>query len=217
MDIFSQIICVVAFVVLLFFLAYLYINRPRKEPDTRPEDVALLAKNNGWAFVEKSQKLDELIETNRFGYMGGACKTQLVCSQTINGYQTFIFDCLATTYISGIAIEFEELNLPSFCIVERLIDSRLQKAEGSPIEPERLPKFVGAKVHVYAAADDHDEVCSIIDANRKLQALFKRRDIGYVCLRGSVIIVYFLTKYPADDRGFTKFNQYAQSISQLFD
>ena len=217
MTLFSQIISAIAFLVLLLFLGYLYINRPRKEPDTRPEDVALLAKNSGWAFAEKSERLDELIEINRFGYMGGTFKTQLVCSQTINGHQTFIFDCLATTYISGIAIEFEELNIPSFCIVERLIDNRLQKAEGSPIEAERLPKFVGAKVHAYAAADDHDELCAAIDENPKLQALFKRRDIGYICLRGNALIVYFLTKYPADDRGFTKFNQNAQSIAQIFD
>ena len=217
MNLFSQIICAIAFLVLLLFLAYLYINRPRKEPDTRPEDVASLAQKNGWAFVEKSQKLDELIDINRFGYMGGRFKTQLVCEQAISGDKAYIFDCLATTYISGIALEFDGQNLPPFTIVERLIDNRLERAEGSPIASERLPKFVGAKVHVYAAAEVHDTVCSFIDENQKLQTLFKRRDIGYICLRGQTIIVYFLTKYPADERGFAKFNQHIQSISQIFE
>lgn len=216
MMLFFKIISGVLAVAILLVLLYMLVKRFKKEPDTRPEEIEAWAVENGWRFAHQSEPLETLIQNNRLEYMGETYRLRNVCVQERDDRKIYLFDGLTETGLSGIVVKFEQQAIPPFYVVERLIENRLQTTIGTVIEPDKLPKFVEAKVSVYAAAEHHAEVCTLIDQHADLQTLFKRRDIGYVCLCDTAIAVYLLTRYPADERGFAKLNQRVDALTQLF-
>lgn len=206
-----------ASMILIAFVSYLLWDHSKKSVDTRPEEIAALASKNGWAFSYTSDLLNKLIIDNKSGYMGGSATYLNVCYQRQTNRDVYIFDCNTVSHISGVAIRFDEQNLPPLRVAERLILNRLvQSAADVPIEPSQLPQFVRAKVLAHAPADHHGQICQLLVENNQLQGLLKQRDLGYFYMGGEIVVFYFLTKYPAAERDFGKVIKRAEQIAQIF-
>ncbi|MFK7801293.1 MAG: hypothetical protein AB8G95_06660 [Anaerolineae bacterium] len=218
MGIFNAIYLIIAAIVLIAFVSYLLWDHSKKTIDTRPEDIERLAIQNGWEFSTRSKGFSQFIAAHNLGYMGREAPILHVCSQKQGGHQAFIFDCFAATPISGVAIQFKNQQFLPLRVVERLIINRLsQLPADTSIAPDRLPQFVRAKVLVNTPAEHHDQICKLIDENSELQRLFKQRDLGYFCMSHDTAVFYFLTRYPADERGFTLARTRVENIIGIFD
>ena len=217
MNIFSGILLTIATLILIAFVSYLLWDHSKKSIDTRPEDVEKLANENGWGYSKKGNELNQLIEKNALGYMGSKATVHHTLTQKQGNQTHYIFDCHAATPISGVAIHFEGQQFLPLHVAERLIINRLnQLPADTPIEDEKLPKFVRAKVLVNSPAEYHAQICQQISESGDFQQLLKQRDLGYFCMNNDTAIFYFLTRYPAGQRGFGTVSNRAAQISLLF-
>lgn len=217
MNIFTGILLTIATLILIAFVFYLLWDHSKKSIDSRPEDIENLAKENAWAFSKKGNELNQLIEKNDLGYMGAKAPVHHLLTQKQADQTVYFFDCFAPTPISGVAIRFNHQQFSPLYVVEKLIINRLnQRPTDAPIDPEKLPKFVRAKVWISSPASYHGQVCQQIDENSEFQRLLKQRDLGYFSMNNDIAIFYFLTRYPADQRGFNRVQSRAEQIIQLF-
>ena len=217
MDILTGILLALAALILIAFVTYLLWRHANRTIDSRPEDVAQLAQEQGWDYSLHNERLTRLIAKNKLGYMGRSRGVEHVCTNQIDDHEVYIFDCVAATTISGVAVEFPNCDLPPFFSAEHLILNRLRRREEVELlDPKRLPQFVRAKVGVYSRPENHHKVAELIDGNLELQRLLKERDHGFFTMRGTVAVFYFLTRYPADERGFGRMKERAERMIDLF-
>jgi hypothetical protein len=215
MFILTVIVWGLATIILIVFVAYLLWQHSKRSIDPRPDEVKALAEENAWQFSVKSTQLEQLIKAGQHGYMGRGYELENVCTQQQAGDTAYIFDCFTATPISGIAIEFETAELPQMQAAEHLLKNRLGPLQTTQIEPDQLPRFIKARLLVYAPADQHGEISAFIAENDAFQALLKRRDLGYFTMQGNCVVFYFLTRHPAEQWDFSKITERVNQIKQI--